>query len=50
MYICVCVQLLEDNDTMSRLQKEKEVLSETVNFYSAALAVKGALSSSSTNE
>lgn len=34
--------LLEEDDTLRRLQKEKEVLSETVRYYSAAAALKSA--------
>lgn len=36
--------LLEEDDTLRRLQKEKEVLSETVRYYSAAAALKSAFS------
>jgi len=36
--------LLEEDSNLKRLQKEKEVLSETVKYYSAAAALKGALS------
>uniref|UniRef100_A0A7R9VVR1 Lon N-terminal domain-containing protein n=1 Tax=Chlamydomonas euryale TaxID=1486919 RepID=A0A7R9VVR1_9CHLO len=38
--------LLEEASTLRRLQKEKEVLSETVSYYSAAAALKTAFASS----
>lgn len=38
--------LLEEESTIKRLNREKEILSETVRYYSAAAALKGAFSSS----
>ena len=38
---CVCaLQLLEESSLMARLEKERDILSETVKFYSANLALK----------
>jgi Lon protease-like protein len=39
--------LLEEEDTVRRLQKEKDVLTETVRYYSAASALKSAFSAES---
>lgn len=41
--------LLEENSTLKRLQKEKEVLSETVRYFSAASALKFAFSGDSSS-
>jgi hypothetical protein len=41
--------LLEEDDTLKRLQKEKDVLGETVRYYSAAAALKSAFSTPSTS-
>jgi hypothetical protein len=39
--------LLEENSTKDRLEKEKDVLGQTLKFYSAASALEGVFSSSS---
>ncbi len=43
--LALCAQLLEEESTLKRLEREKEILSETVRYYSAASALKGAFSS-----
>lgn len=42
------LQLLEETSTVSRLQREKDILNETLKYYSAASALKSAFNSSDT--
>jgi hypothetical protein len=42
-HACVHTQLLEEDSTRKRLEREKEILSETVKYTSAAAALKSAL-------
>eukprot|EP00200_Dunaliella_tertiolecta_P002979 CAMPEP_0202352410 /NCGR_PEP_ID=MMETSP1126-20121109/8620_1 /ASSEMBLY_ACC=CAM_ASM_000457 /TAXON_ID=3047 /ORGANISM="Dunaliella tertiolecta, Strain CCMP1320" /LENGTH=147 /DNA_ID=CAMNT_0048944629 /DNA_START=531 /DNA_END=974 /DNA_ORIENTATION=+ len=42
--------LLEENNTLKRLQVEKDILSDTVKYFSAAAALKDLGSSSSTED
>lgn len=40
------MQLLEEDSTLARLKREKEILNDTVKYYSAAYSLKSAFNSS----